>query len=239
MVSKEVGCLGRAVENKLNQPLRAQVCIYRLLARTNCEFHHTNAWCHWNNPSASPMLNIIQGPLAQIANDHCHKPTYNNNNHKTSNCPVVGARNFRTQWGRNQIDLEGMPANRQQRLLHAVYQLSPLQFYLNIAPIYVHNTHKNAIKCHQLHECSFWQPQTRKFFNFWVCFGFIIESGFRSRTGYIGMHTVVCLLLALEATELVSEPVTEMALELINNHLISVQSKSYILFHVTITTNKF
>ena len=29
--------------------------------------------------------------------------------------------------------------------------------------------------------------------------------------------------LALEATELVSEPVTQMALELINNHLISVQ----------------
>ena len=43
--------------------------------------------------------------------------------------------------------------------------------------------------------------------------------------------------LALEATELVSEPVTEMALELINNHLISVSKrdkcKSYILFSCT------
>ena len=46
--------------------------------------------------------------------------------------------------------------------------------------------------------------------------------------------------LALEATELVSEPITQMAVELINCHLISVQCskrdecKSYILFHVTI-----
>jgi hypothetical protein len=33
------------------------------------------------------------------------------------------------------------------------------------------------------------------------------------------------LVLALEATEPVSEPVTQMAVELINNHLISVQQK--------------
>ena len=54
---------------------------------------------------------------------------------------------------------------------------------------------------------------------------------------------LVGLLLALEATEPVSEPVTQMEPELINNHLISVQQKrrvkgtSYIIFHVT--TNKF
>ena len=38
---------------------------------------------------------------------------------------------------------------------------------------------------------------------------------------------LVSLLLALEATEPVPEPVTQMALELINNHLISVQQKIY------------
>ena len=54
---------------------------------------------------------------------------------------------------------------------------------------------------------------------------------------------LISLPLALEATELVSEPVTQMALELINK--ISFQSckrdkrKSYILFHVTTTTTKF
>ena len=36
---------------------------------------------------------------------------------------------------------------------------------------------------------------------------------------------LVSLVLALEATEPVSEPVTQMAVELINNHLISVQQK--------------
>ena len=34
---------------------------------------------------------------------------------------------------------------------------------------------------------------------------------------------LVILVLALEETEPVSEPVTQMAVELINNHLISVQ----------------
>ena len=34
---------------------------------------------------------------------------------------------------------------------------------------------------------------------------------------------IVSSILALDATEPVSEPVTQMALELINNHLISVQ----------------
>ena len=36
---------------------------------------------------------------------------------------------------------------------------------------------------------------------------------------------LVSSVLALEATEPVSEPVTQMAVELINNHLISVQEK--------------
>ena len=35
----------------------------------------------------------------------------------------------------------------------------------------------------------------------------------------------VTLVIALEATELVIEQVTEMAVELINNHLVSVQQK--------------
>ena len=54
---------------------------------------------------------------------------------------------------------------------------------------------------------------------------------------------LVSSLLALEATKTVTEPVTEMALELIYNHIISVRKrekpKSYILFYVTIATNKF
>ena len=36
---------------------------------------------------------------------------------------------------------------------------------------------------------------------------------------------LVSLLLTLEATELVSEPVIQIAVELIDNHLISVQQK--------------
>ena len=36
---------------------------------------------------------------------------------------------------------------------------------------------------------------------------------------------LVSSVLALEATEPVSEPVTQMAVELINNHIISVQQK--------------
>jgi AhpD family alkylhydroperoxidase len=51
---------------------------------------------------------------------------------------------------------------------------------------------------------------------------------------------LVSWLLALEASELVSEPVTQMAVELINIHLISVQQKCKccILFHVKTTTKK-
>ena len=36
---------------------------------------------------------------------------------------------------------------------------------------------------------------------------------------------LVSLVLALEATEQLSEPVTQMTVELINNHIISVQQK--------------
>ena len=56
---------------------------------------------------------------------------------------------------------------------------------------------------------------------------------------------LVSLLEALEATEPVSEPVPQMALELINMTIISFQyskqdkCKSYILFHLTTTTTIF
>ena len=56
-------------------------------------------------------------------------------------------------------------------------------------------------------------------------------------------NTVVSSLLALEATEPVSEPVTQMIVELIK--IISFQyskrdeCKSYILFNVKTITNKF
>ena len=48
---------------------------------------------------------------------------------------------------------------------------------------------------------------------------------------------LVSSVLAIEATEPVSEQVTQMAVELVNNHLISEQQK--ILFHVKTTTNRF
>ena len=41
----------------------------------------------------------------------------------------------------------------------------------------------------------------------------------------LSQFDLVSLLLVLEATEPVSEPVTQMAVELINNHLISVHQK--------------
>ena len=46
-----------------------------------------------------------------------------------------------------------------------------------------------------------------------------------SKYSFIMDFRVVSSSLALEATEPVSELLTEMALELINNHLISVQQK--------------
>ena len=39
------------------------------------------------------------------------------------------------------------------------------------------------------------------------------------------LFDLVCLLVAIEATALISEPVTQMAFELIKHHLISVQQK--------------
>ena len=52
--------------------------------------------------------------------------------------------------------------------------------------------------------------------------------GFISSTLYVQIlvqshFELVSSVLALEATELVSEPVTQTAVELINNHLISVE----------------
>jgi hypothetical protein len=41
----------------------------------------------------------------------------------------------------------------------------------------------------------------------------------------VTQNLLVSLVLALKATELVSEPVTQMAVELIDNHPISVQQK--------------
>jgi AhpD family alkylhydroperoxidase len=60
------------------------------------------------------------------------------------------------------------------------------------------------------------------------------------KTSLVGFIQILIWLLALEASELVSEPVTQMAVELINIHLISVQQKCKccILFHVKTTTKK-
>ena len=53
------------------------------------------------------------------------------------------------------------------------------------------------------------------------CFIYILDSSNSSSI----MFELVNLVLALEATEPVSEPVTQMAVKLINNHLILVQQK--------------
>ena len=49
----------------------------------------------------------------------------------------------------------------------------------------------------------------------------VVSSIFRVQSHF----ELVSLVLALEATEPVSEMVTQMSVELINNHLISVQQK--------------
>ena len=68
------------------------------------------------------------------------------------------------------------------------------------------------------------------------CFIYILDSSNSS----LFTFDLVSSLLALEATEPVSEPVTQMAVELIYIHLISIQQKrTYILFDVKTTTNKF
>ena len=71
----------------------------------------------------------------------------------------------------------------------------------------------------------------------------VVSSIFRVQSHF----ELVSLVLALEATDLVSEPepVTQMTVELINNHLISVQyskrdeCKRYNLFHLKTITNRF
>ena len=57
---------------------------------------------------------------------------------------------------------------------------------------------------------------------FMGCFIYILDSSNFSSSHF----ELVSLVLALEVTELVSETVTQMAVELINNHLISVKQKS-------------
>ena len=60
----------------------------------------------------------------------------------------------------------------------------------------------------------------------WVNLGFFyLHSKYVVQILVQSHFDLVSLSLALEATEPVSELVTEMALELINNHLISVQQK--------------
>ena len=54
---------------------------------------------------------------------------------------------------------------------------------------------------------------------FMGCFIYILDSSNFSSSHF----ELVSLVLALEVTELVSETVTQMAVELINNHLISLQ----------------
>ena len=53
------------------------------------------------------------------------------------------------------------------------------------------------------------------------CFIYILDSQILVQSHF----ELVSLVLALEAAEPVSEPVTQMAVELINNHLISVQQE--------------
>ena len=73
----------------------------------------------------------------------------------------------------------------------------------------------------------------------------VFENGVKNiqAAAYNGARTVVSSVLALEATEPLSVPVTQMAVELINNHIFQYskrdECKSYILFHVKTTTNIF
>ena len=54
----------------------------------------------------------------------------------------------------------------------------------------------------------------------------VVSSTFEIAQILVQSHLeLVSLVLALEATEPVSEPVTQMAVELVNNHLITVQHK--------------
>ena len=74
-----------------------------------------------------------------------------------------------------------------------------------------------------------------------VGFIYILES---SNSSSLFFFSLVSLLLALDSTEMVhtvSQTVTQMAVELINIRLISVQQnvKTRFFFHVKTTTNKF
>ena len=61
------------------------------------------------------------------------------------------------------------------------------------------------------------------------CFIYILDCSNSSSNWTIQSHfELVSLVLALEATEPVSEPITQMAVELINNHFISVQQKRWV-----------
>ena len=54
----------------------------------------------------------------------------------------------------------------------------------------------------------------------------VVSSTFEIVQILVHLHfEIISWLLALEATELISEPVTQMLLELINNHSVSVQQK--------------
>ena len=58
-----------------------------------------------------------------------------------------------------------------------------------------------------------------------VCFIYILDSSDSLVHAHFGL---VSSFLALDATEPLSQPVTQMAVEVINNNLISVQQKSWI-----------
>ena len=59
----------------------------------------------------------------------------------------------------------------------------------------------------------------------WATGSFILHSRYLVQILVQSHFELVSSVLALEATEPVSEPVTQMAVELINNHLTSVQQK--------------
>ena len=67
---------------------------------------------------------------------------------------------------------------------------------------------------------------TQNLNNFYWAGYWVVSSTFQIAQILVQSHfELVSLVLALEATEPVSEPVTQMAVELINNYLISVEQK--------------
>ena len=67
-------------------------------------------------------------------------------------------------------------------------------------------------------DIEFWEPMPVPAMD---CFIYILDIQILVQSHF----ELVSSVLALEATELVSEPVTQMTVELINNHLISVQQE--------------